>query len=97
LRLPDQWPLAKVPSEPPKRQPAPKAAPPRPVYVPETFEVLAYRTPAETWTVAELPPAPKPAVTIISPPEQTPPPPKHRGEGRRFTWESPEMWVEDQD
>jgi hypothetical protein len=94
LKLPDQWPLASEP--PPKRQPAPKP-PPRPVYIPETFEVLAYRTPAETWTIADIPPAPQSAVTFISPPEQTPPPPKHHAQRRRFTWESPEMYVEDQD
>ena len=97
LRLPDQWPLAKVPTEPlPKRPPASKP-PPRPVHVPETFEVLAYRTPAEAWTVAEAPHAPQQAVSIVSPPDQTPPPPKHRAQRRRFTWESPEMYVEDQD
>jgi len=63
----------------------------------ETFEVLAYRTPAEAWTVAELPPAPQSSVTIISPPEPTPPAPKHRGQRQRFTWESPEMYAEDQE
>jgi hypothetical protein len=101
LRLPDQWPLAKIPAEPaPKRIPAAKPpAPPRPAYVPETFEVLAYRTPAETWTIAEAPPtppAPKATVTILSPAEPTPPPPKHRTKRQRFTWESPEMYVEEE-
>jgi hypothetical protein len=97
LRLPDHWPLAPIAARqeaPPKRPPTPK---PPPVPLLETFEVLAYRTPAETWTVAEAPPAPQSSVTIISPPEPTPPAPKHRSRRPRFTWESPEMYVEDQD
>ena len=53
--------------------------------------------------VAELPPPRKPAPEkkiIINPPEPTPPPPKYlapRPERHRFTWESPEMYWEEEE
>jgi hypothetical protein len=86
IKLPDQWPLAEQPQRP---------APPPPLAIqPETFEVLAYRSSPATWPVAE----PQPAQTLIlSPPEPAPPAPKYAAprERRRFTWESPEMYLED--
>jgi len=58
-------------------------------FIPQTFEVLAFRLPTE-----EVPSAPTTSV-IVSPPELTPPAPKHitaRQRRERFTWESPEMY-----
>jgi uncharacterized protein YhaN len=86
LTLPDQWPVAE--------QPAPKprvVAPP----VPEMFEILAYRVPTADEQLVVVP-SPPPKAIILSPPQPTPPAPKHLAARRqRFTWESPEMYVED--
>jgi hypothetical protein len=100
-KLPDQWPLAEAP-----------AAPPRPARMPtpETFELLAFRCQPESWPPAEIPlaeapslsPPPQPtAKIIIAPAEPTPPPPKFlpprpNSQRHRFTWESPEMYWEEE-
>jgi hypothetical protein len=110
LQLPDSWPLAELPVARPSAPPvspapvaqappppapvpvAPRKSPPRQVtvpVVPHTFEVLAFRLPSE-----EMPSA-VPMSVIVSPPELTPPAPKHitaRQRRERFTWESPEMY-----
>jgi hypothetical protein len=95
-KLPDQWPLVEVPTAPARTAPIP---------APETFELLAFRCQPEAWPLAEVPipgPSPQPsAKIIISPPEPTPPPPKFlppqpHAERHRFTWESPEMYWEDE-
>jgi uncharacterized protein YhaN len=98
-KLPDQWPLTEAPAAPPR---------PAPLPVPETFELLAFRCQPETWPLAEIPLAPSPSAPpqpsskiIIAPPEPTPPPPKYlpprpNAERHRFTWESPEMYWEDE-
>ena len=99
-RLPDQWPLAEAPAAPPRPAPLPAA--------PETFELLAFRCQPETWPLAEIPlthssssSAQPSAKIIIAPPEPTPPPPKYlpprpSAERHRFTWESPEMYWENE-
>jgi uncharacterized protein YhaN len=81
-------------SSPPAPQPKPQPLRPAPAL--ETFELLAYRTPAEGWIIADAPAAAPASITIISPPAPTPPAPKRLGQRRRFTWESPEMYCEDE-
>jgi hypothetical protein len=102
-KLPEQWPLAEAPAAPPRAAVLP---------APETFEVLAFRCQPESWPLPEILPSPSPrpnpspqpaAKIVISPPEPTPPPPKFlpprpNAERHRFTWESPEMyWEEERD
>jgi hypothetical protein len=97
IKLPDFWPVAQIPAVV-TRPPAP---PPPARFVPETFEVLAYRHPRAAETIQPGPIATAPSTTIIvSPPEPAPPPPKHlttARERKRFTWESPEMYWEEGD
>jgi uncharacterized protein YhaN len=86
----DHWPLAEAPPPQPVIRPLP--APP----VFEPVEVLAFRCFPEAWPVVEVPAAPK---VIFAPAEPTPPAPKlaaPRTQRRRFAWESPEMYSEDQ-
>jgi uncharacterized protein YhaN len=94
LDLPDVWPVAQVAASKPKFV--------QPVF--EPVEYLAYRPLPDAWTIAVLPepapvPAPPPPKVIYSSAEPTPPPPKMlkaNPERQRFTWESPEMYHEDQ-
>ncbi len=102
LKLPDTWPVAEIPTSRPQ-PPAPKPAPKPPVAVrsePDTFEMLVYRPVDASVQVMAWEPEPQETTTIvISPPEQTPPAPKHLSAKRkrqRFTWESPEMYVEEE-
>ncbi|MEX2176712.1 MAG: AAA family ATPase [Pirellulaceae bacterium] len=80
----DFWPLAEVPSPPPPELDLPDAWP------------LAVVPPAPARPVA---PAATPKRPIVAPAQPTPPPPKlltARPARHRFTWESPEMyWEED--
>jgi hypothetical protein len=107
----DQWPLVQVAkSVPPPVQSLPDAWPVAEAPVPprvvqpyfEPVEYLAYRALPESWEIIDLhapAPAPQPAAKIIvAPAEPTPPPPKlaARPQRERFTWESPEMYHEDQ-
>lgn len=91
VNLPDHWPLAPLPLH--------QLRPPRPL--PETFEVLAYRFVPDELPDSHVPPLPPPVphpTIIFSPPEPTPPAPKHlspRSERRRFAWESPEMYLDE--
>jgi hypothetical protein len=94
MNLPDEWPLADAP--------LPRVI--QPMF--EPIEYLAYRALPDSWQIAEVPyvapappaplPPPPPRI-IVSPAEPTPPPPKlmaARPQRRRFTWESPEMYLE---
>jgi uncharacterized protein YhaN len=90
--LPDAWPVAEAPVPPRATQP----------YF-EPVEYLAYRAVPDSWEIADLPipPVPQPTVRyVVAPPEPTPPPPKlvtaRPSRRERFTWESPEMYIEDQ-
>ena len=93
LDLPDQWPVSEAPVPPRIVQP----------YF-EPVEYLAYRAVPESWEISDVslpPPVPQPAVRyVVAPPEPMPPPPKlvttRPSRRERFTWESPEMYVEDQ-
>ena len=62
--------------------------------------MLVYRPPAPAEAPLDVLPVAKEMTTVmISPPEATPPAPKHlseRAKRQRFTWESPEMYVEDE-
>ncbi len=94
VKLPDQWPLAEaVAAAPPPRPPAP--------VVPETFEVLAFRSSPEVWSAPQPPndPRDEPRTIVFSPAQPTPPEPKYLAsrERRRFAWESPEMYWEEAD
>jgi uncharacterized protein YhaN len=94
LDLPDAWPIAELPA-PPRRVSMPVA---------ESFEVLAFRYPTDTLPAVEAIASPAaepdpPRTIIIAPPEPTPPAPKHlavQRNRRRFTWESPEMYWEEE-
>lgn len=81
----DFWPL-----------PEPAALPPlKPAF--EPVEILAFRYP-DAWPTVEVampPPAPK---VVVSAAQPTPPPPKlltSRPPRERFTWESPEMYLDE--
>jgi hypothetical protein len=101
LDLPDSWPLAPLPAPSVPLVVEPVAAPyARPL--PETFEVLAYRAVPESAAITITPltgeaQAAPVATVILSPAEPTPPAPKRlASRRRRFTWESPEMYWEEQ-
>jgi len=91
LKFPDFWPIAETPRSVPVQRPAPAA---RTI---ETFEVLAFRHPTTLELVTSQSPAAsaQPAAIILSPAQPTP---KHltaARERKRFTWESPEMYSEE--
>ena len=112
VTLPDSWPVAELPK--PKLRPTPPVPVAAPRMLPETvsystsfqadsFEVLAYRQSSDdAVAIAELPlisAAQQPgSIVVISPPEKTPPAPKHLSKkqlAQRFAWESPEMYREE--
>ena len=103
LNLPDAWPVAPLPIAPVPASPAPVVTTLVAAPTFEPFEVLAYRQLPEAWPVAEIPaaaaepppppPAPKkkpapPVPTVIAARSQRP---------KRFTWESPEMYWEEEE
>jgi uncharacterized protein YhaN len=100
LKLPDFWPVAEIPASQPEAKPIPSKPHVERRMVPDTFQVLVYRPPAAAEAPIEVHPGAEETTTlVISPPEQTPPAPKHLGERakrQRFTWESPEMYVEEE-
>lgn len=98
LDLPDSWPVAEIPT--PKTKPVVIKTPVEPRVVPSTFQVLVYRPPSAPAQTVESPaPAKEMTTIVVSPPQATPPAPKHLSAKRqreRFTWESPEMYVEEE-
>jgi hypothetical protein len=106
LKLPDSWPVAQIPVAKPRPLPVkpmpakPPVEPREPRGIPGTFQVLVYRPPTASDQTVVMPVEAQETTTIVvSPPEQTPPPPKLIGAKRkrdRFTWESPEMYVEEE-
>jgi hypothetical protein len=94
LNLPDSWPVAEIPA--PKTKQVVVKTPAEPRVVPGTFQVLVYRPPSASAQTVESAQA-KETTIVVSPPQATPPAPKHltaKHKRERFTWESPEMYVE---
>lgn len=110
LKLPDQWPLAEIPA-PTTTVRVSSDTPIESFEVlayrsqPAEWSYAALSVAEPLTTVVADPPAPPPRkakaekTIVISPAQPTPPPPKYlspRPERHRFTWESPEMyWDED--
>jgi hypothetical protein len=106
LKLPDFWPVAEVPVNKPQPAP-PQPSPPTPAKprverrpMPDTFQLLVYRPPtADQPPLDAYPSLTETSTIVVSAPEPTPPAPKHlaaRRQRQRFTWESPEMYVEEE-
>jgi uncharacterized protein YhaN len=110
LNLPDEWPVAPPPARPPVVLDLPDSWPVADTPIARRVAPVAPVIPSlpDSWPVAEvrpahLPPLPAPRpepITIITPADPTPPPPKLKkrvARRSRFTWESPEMYWEEEE